>query len=284
MATPSFKQMAKDRTIRRADARKIRYEDLHVEPGFNLRRALHLLPQDEREAAEANDESLFQHIMRAGPLPPLEVRPREAGGVWIVEGHRRHQQIGRAIEAGAPLQDKNGEVLIDIVPFEGNDEDRLYRVFTSQNNRKLLPLEFADGYKRARGFGHTFERMAESSGQTVEFVKRMLKIGDSNNDVQRLVLAGKVSPTIAAQVASQHGENAGQVLAVELEKAQAAGKTKVTAGTMRKRLPAKLVDEMVEALEDLVDDFGYTSYISDDEKEADARIVKVRALLAKAKG
>lgn len=47
-------------------------------------------------------------------------------------------------------------------------------------------------------------------------------MGDANTDVQNLVAAGHVSATTAAQV-----------LGAELEKAQASGKKKVTAGTMK---------------------------------------------------
>lgn len=37
MAAKSFKQMIKDGDLKRADAMKARLEDLHEEPGFNLR-------------------------------------------------------------------------------------------------------------------------------------------------------------------------------------------------------------------------------------------------------
>jgi hypothetical protein len=33
----TFKRMIGDKTIKRADAMKIRLEDIHEEPGFNLR-------------------------------------------------------------------------------------------------------------------------------------------------------------------------------------------------------------------------------------------------------
>ncbi|MCS7530757.1 hypothetical protein N0609_30970 [Pseudomonas aeruginosa] len=37
MGAKSFKQMIKDGDLKRADAMKARLEDLHEEPGFNLR-------------------------------------------------------------------------------------------------------------------------------------------------------------------------------------------------------------------------------------------------------
>jgi len=51
--------------------------------------------------------------------------------------------------------------------------------------------------------------------------------------VQNLVAAGHVSATTAAQVVREHGDGAGKVLGAELEKAQASGKKRVTAGSMK---------------------------------------------------
>lgn len=75
----SFKQMAKDGTIKRPDGRMtMRIDDIHVEEGFNKR--------IESEQTKDDDERLFQHLMKGRPVPPLEVRVRDEGGVWIVEG------------------------------------------------------------------------------------------------------------------------------------------------------------------------------------------------------
>ncbi|WP_331693899.1 ParB/Srx family N-terminal domain-containing protein [Pandoraea sputorum] len=93
-AVLSFKQKINDKEIRRADAMKIRYEDIHVEPGFNLRASLDLLEGEALEAAKEDDESLFLHIMAGGQYPALEVRPRAEGGVWLVDGHRRQPRSG----------------------------------------------------------------------------------------------------------------------------------------------------------------------------------------------
>lgn len=51
--------------------------------------------------------------------------------------------------------------------------------------------------------------------------------------MQSLVAAGHVSATTDAQVVREHGDGAGKVLGAELEKAQAKGNKKVTAGTMK---------------------------------------------------
>lgn len=229
--TKSFKQMIKDGDVRRADAMRVKLEDLYEEPGFNLR--------IESDALEASIELLAEFIANGGQIPPLEVRPRSAGGVWIVDGHRRRRAMLKLDKAGrlprTPNRD-NPEVLeawVPVVAFEGSDADRVARIISSQENEKLSPLELAEGYKRLRAFGWMPEQIAKKVGKTRQHVEQVLTVGNANTDVQNLVAAGHVSATTAAQVVREHGDGAGKVLGAELEKAQASGKKKVTAGTMK---------------------------------------------------
>lgn len=241
----SFKQMIQGGEIKRADAMKIQYADLHIEPNFNLRDAIENLSAEERQAAEAEDESLFQHIVSGGQIPALEVRPREDGGVWVVDGHRRHAQIGRAIAAGTPIE------WVNIVPFTGNDADRTARIITSQDNRKLRPIELARGVKRLFGFGLTPNEVAAKIGKSVQRVNQLLELANANTDVQKMVAAGGVSAAVATQVVREHGDNAGKVLAEAAERAKADGKTKVTPKTLAadkpKALPVKVAQELETA-------------------------------------
>ncbi|WP_434728592.1 ParB/RepB/Spo0J family partition protein [Pseudomonas soli] len=229
--TKSFKQMIKDGDVRRADAMKVKLEDLHEEPGFNLR--------TEGDALEASIDALAEFIAGGGQIPPLEVRPRAEGGVWVVDGHRRRRSLLKLDNAGrlprTPSKDPNQppEAWIAVTAFEGNDADRVARIITSQENEKLSPLELAEGYKRLRAFGWTPEQIAKKVSKTRQHVEQVLTVGNANTDVQNLVAAGQVSATTAAQVVREHGDGAGKVLGAELEKAQAKGKKKVTAGTMK---------------------------------------------------
>ncbi len=250
---PSFKQKINDKEIRRADAMKIRYEDIHVEPGFNLRASLDLLEGDALEQAKEDDESLFRHIMAGGQYPALEVRPRAEGGVWLVDGHRRHAAIGRADAAGAPLRDKAGELMVRIEAFAGNDADRTLRILSSARGRHLHPLEQAFGYQRLSRFGWDNARIAESNRVSSQWVGKMLVLAGANSDVHRLVFGGKASASVAADAVRQHGERAGAFLSGELEKASADGKKKVTAGSIKgKAYPRKVVSAYVERVSSFV--------------------------------
>lgn len=227
----SFKQMIKDGDVRRADAMRVKLEDLHEEPGFNLR--------IEGEALEASIELLAEFIANGGQIPPLEVRTRAEGGVWIVDGHRRRRAMLKLDKAGrlprTPNKDNPNilEAWVPVIAFEGSDADRVARIISSQENEKLSPLELAEGYKRLRAFGWSPEQIAKKVGKTRQHVEQVLTVGNANTDVQNLVAAGHVSATTAAQVVREHGDGAGKVLGAELEKAQASGKKKVTAGSMK---------------------------------------------------
>jgi len=227
----SFKQMIKDGEVRRADAMKVQLEDLHEEPGFNLR--------TEGEALEASISSLAEFVAAGGQIPPLEVRPRAEGGVWLVDGHRRRRALLKLDAEGRLPRTPNKERIevleawVPVIAFEGSDADRVARIITSQENEKLSPLELAEGYKRLRVFGWSVEQIAVKVGKTRQHVEQVLTIGNANTDVHNLVAAGHVSATTAAQVVREHGDGAGKVLGAELEKAQASGKKRVTAGSMK---------------------------------------------------
>lgn len=249
-APVSFRQKILSKEIKRAHAMQVRYEDLHIEPDFNLRTPIELLEGEEREAAEEDDKALFEHIMASGKVPPLEVRPRPGVGVWIVDGHRRHEQIGRAIAAGAPLQDEDGIVWIDVVAFVGNDADRTARVISSAKGRHLRPLEVAFGYAKLSGFRWENERIARLDNVSPQWVAKMLTLAHANSDVHALVRSGAVKASTAIDAITKHGEGAGDFLTGKLDQAKAAGKTRVTASAIHGRaLPRKVVSPLISSVD-----------------------------------
>lgn len=242
MTSPaSFKTMIKDGTIKRADAMKVRYEDIHVEEGFNLR--------DHDDEFEQGIADLTAYILAGGYVPPLEVRPRPEGdGVIIVDGHRRHIAIGRAIEQGVPIE------YVSVVAFAGNDADRTARIMTSQEGMKLRPLEVAAGYKRLAAFGLSPDDIAGKVNKTRQHVEQLLILAHANSDVHALVKSGAVSASVAIEAVRKHGEGAGAYLAAKYGEAQAAGKARVTAQTVKgKALPRALAEKLESAITEAVE-------------------------------
>lgn len=243
----SFKQMIKTGEVRRADAMKIRIEDLYEEPGFNLRIAG--LVGDSGKTFEEEVEDLANYIAAGGQVPPLEVRPREEGGAWIVDGHKRSRAFRKLDKDGQiPRDPKTGELLISVVPFVGNDADRTARIITSQEGRKLMPIELAIGYKRLAAFGWTADQIGKKVGKTRQHVDQMLLLSNANADVQQLVAAGSIAAATAVEMVRTHGEQAGAVIAAGLKQAQAAGKTKVTAKTLKPKREKVVTFDLVAHL------------------------------------
>jgi ParB/RepB/Spo0J family partition protein len=226
----TFKQMIQDGTIKRADAMKVRIADIHEEPGFNLRR--------EGEDLQSSIDALTDYIVGGGMLPPIEVRPRDAGGVWIVDGHRRRRAYLQAIARGIPVE------WIEVRAFVGNDVDRVARIMTSAEGRELSALETAAGYKRLTAFGLSPEDIGAKVNKTRQHVDQLLILANANADVQQMVAEGTVSATLAIDVVRKHGDGAGEFL-----RGKGADKAKVTAGAIKpKALPRDVVDDMEQRI------------------------------------
>ncbi|MDH2053374.1 ParB/RepB/Spo0J family partition protein [Achromobacter marplatensis] len=239
MSTPpaSFKTMILDKTIKRADAMKIEYSRIHVVPDFNLREL------DDQYEAEIQD--LLAHILAGGLLPPLEVVAMADGsGVELVDGHRRYDAMGRAIAQGFPIN------WVSIVAFQGNKIDRMARVYTSNKNSQLRPLEAARGFKRFRGAGLDSAEIAAIVHFSRTHVENYLVLADAERDVQELVRSCQVAADVAIEAVRKLGAKAGEFLFGKVGQAKAAGKTKVTASTIHGRaLPRKVVTPLISGVD-----------------------------------
>lgn len=199
----SFKQMIQSGDIKRADAMKARLDDIHEEDGFNLR-------EQDADFVEGISE-LTAYIVGGGVIPPLEVRPREEGGVWVVDGHRRRRALLAARKAGCPIE------WVEIRAFTGNDADRVARIITSQEGRKLKPLEIARGYKRLKNMGLDVKDIAVMVNKTRQHIEQSLKLAEANTDVQQMVATGKVAAAVAVKAVRKHGDKAGETLSKALK-------------------------------------------------------------------
>ena len=236
-APASFKTMILDKTIKRADAMKIEYSRIHVVPDFNLREL------DDQYEAEIQD--LLAHILAGGLLPPLEVVAMADGsGVELVDGHRRFDAMGRAIAQGFPIN------WVSIVAFQGNKIDRMARVYTSNKNSQLRPLEAARGFKRFRGAGLDSAEIAAIVHFSRTHVENYLVLADAERDVQELVRSCQVAADVAIEAVRKLGAKAGEFLSGKVGQAKAAGKTKVTASTIHGRaLPRKVVSPLISGVD-----------------------------------
>lgn len=228
MSQPTFRSMRGDGTVKRGEANAIRLEDIHEEPGFNE------LGRDYDADFDQSVEELAAYLEAGGVVPPVEVRPRADGGVWLVDGHRRTRALRLMDTRGTlPRSPKDSQAWVDVVPFIGNDDERILRLDTSAQTKPLSPLGRARVYQALLARKWTVAEIARRTGKPVDTVRRALDLAAGNHDVHEMVKAGEVSPTIAAKAVREHGDAAGPVLAEQLTQAKASGKRKVTASVVK---------------------------------------------------
>lgn len=248
----SFKQLIKEGTISRGDLLRAQHADIQVEPGFNIC----LDPEEFERQAQA----LADFILAGNAIPPLLLRVASDGTLFIVDGHLRHRALAIAIERADRHEDyKLREKLsvVSFVPFTGNDVDRLAVVFTSREGRLLSELERAMGYKRFAALGLSSAEIAERVNRSRTHVDQLLLLANANADVHQMVKAGTVSAAVAVDVVRKHGEDAGKVLAGELDKAKGQGKRKVTAGTIKgKGISREQVNGLWDSVDAVLDEIG----------------------------
>ncbi|SSW82734.1 ParB/RepB/Spo0J family partition protein [Klebsiella pneumoniae] len=232
----SFKQMTKAGVIKRTDTGMfIALSDIHVREGFNKR-------EDDERTRQADDD-LFNYLMNGGSVPPLEVIARDEGGVWVVEGHRRRRCYARCAEAGKPVD------RIHIMPFNGNDVQRLARIMTSNNQLPLSDMEQAAVIQELHNaFNQTTSEIAKLVNKSVPTVEKLLLLSTANHDVQKEVKSGSVSVDVAVDRVKEFGEKAGEVLQKDKASAAAKGKKKVTRNVIAPEISVKKARRLVELI------------------------------------
>lgn len=264
----SFKQMIKNKTISRSDTGMfISLDDIHVKEGFNHR--------IEDEYTQAADDETYSYLMSGGTVPPLEVVPREEGGVWVVEGHRRLRCFKRCRDAGKPVN------RIHIMPFVGNDIERTARIMTSNNQLPLRPMEQAAVVRKLAAFNLTTAEIAKLVGKSAPTVEKLLTLSTANHDVQQIVKTGSVSLDVAVERVKEHGERAGEVLEKDVQKAQAEGRRKVTRRVIKPEISISKARRVVVLISQAeMSDEGIVTLAGADFAELAAIIDEHRALSA----
>jgi ParB-like chromosome segregation protein Spo0J len=188
---------------------------LEFEDGFNC-----------RPISREHVESLKQSFKAGVVWQPIVVRVAD-GHVFVVGGHHRTVALREMLAEGLEIES------IDVTQFRGSDADRIIHMLTSAQGLPVTPLQSGVQYRKLIAFGWDIKKICQHVGKTPAHVGEMIRLAESNSDVQRMVESNEVAAHTAVKAIRAHGQKAGAVLADELVKAKASGKTKVTAKTIR---------------------------------------------------
>ena len=210
---------------------------LHEEEGFNLR-------YYEDPKVVAHIEAFCESYMADRYVPPMMVRALADGRIVVIEGHCRRRGVQLAISRGAKIP------LVSVIPFRGNDAERVEVMLRSAQGLKLEPLDIARGYLRLRQMGLKPAEIAASQGKTQARVEQLLTLATARGEVHDLVRAGSVSADMAIEAVRAHGEQAAAILSQKLEVAKQEGRQRVTKSVVRGRSASrKTVDAVFARVE-----------------------------------
>ncbi|MGB8663892.1 MAG: chromosome partitioning protein ParB [Serratia inhibens] len=211
----SFKQMIKSGMIkRRDDGMYIQLKNIFIQDGFNSR--------EDDEYTRAGNEDTYQYMKNGGQVPAIEVVPRDEGGIWVREGHRRTLANRRLQSEGEPVD------WIHITPCKGNDVDQQARVMSSDRGLKLRFFEEANNVKKMLAFNLTPLEISVKTSRSISHINKLLRFIDASHEVQTLAKTEQISLDVIIDRLDSHGSKAADALKGDVEKAKLIGKTRVT--------------------------------------------------------
>ena len=219
--------------------------ELYVEPGYNVREI------DQEHVVEFRDAFIAGEF-----VPPLAVQVTEQG-IKIIDGHHRYYGAKMASEAGHEIP------RLECKDFSGSEADRIAFMVTSSQGKALSPLERAAAYQRLLNQGWTPAEIAKKVKRSPADVDQHLQLLECGDGLIAMVKAGEVAPTTAVALSREHGPKADAVAQAQMQKANAAGKTKLTRSAAIPQFSAtkarRLAELLVDAEFDL--DGGFDSLI-----------------------
>lgn len=190
-------------SIKKAEVLKIPLDQINVKPGFN--------PRASSKADTRNKILAIKDSYKAGRyVPPIECS-LENGTVYIVDGHGRFEAAVMAHEEMV-AEGGMGIASLVVVPFRGNDADRLVLTITANEGEKLIPIECAEVVKRLMNLGWDKAKIAETFSWSPDWVNKLIYMIKFPEKLKQMIFDGKISTDVATATFKKHGENAVEVL------------------------------------------------------------------------
>lgn len=234
--------------------------DLRVLEDFNVR--------VKNAAYWEHIESIAQSILENGWLPEHPIagflaKEGKRAFLYVTDGHCRIEAVHLANKRGAHIT----SLPVVLKDKSTGMDDLTVALVRSNSGKSLTPLELAIVCKRLIGFRWTPEKIAKKIGFTEEYVQQLLTVAGAPQAIRDAIEADRISVGLSKELIQKHGSEAPAVLAAAMERATAAGKTKVTA----KFLPSKLLMKaqvksapvMYTAIEKIKSDAGFAGLADD---------------------
>lgn len=146
-------------------------------------------------------QALAAGILASNGAPPMEVDLTADGAFIITDGFRRYHAITRLLGEGVrEYPDGSAVNMVEVLvnAKTTTELDRMVSIFTTQENKKLRPLEVAHGLLRIKEtYGFSHEKIGDLIGKSRQYVDQKIALATERAEIQQAVLDGKLTPTAA---------------------------------------------------------------------------------------
>lgn len=204
---------SKQITAKRNNTFLVAFEDLHMEPGYNIR---------DGEVDPESVDGFCASFMAGDYVPAIGVDITE-NGLRVNDGQHRYLGAQKAVSQG-----KTGLMLEVYDVTELPKAKRIARMVSANDGTPTSPIARANAYSRMKAEGMTNDQIAKEVKRSPSDVANFLALAACPDHLKEMVKAGNLSYVMAIELAKEHGENAPAVAEEALAAAKAAGKDKVT--------------------------------------------------------
>lgn len=204
---------SKQITAKRNNTFLVAFQDLYMEPGYNIR---------DGEIDQDSVDGFCASFMTGAYVPAIGVDITDTG-LRVNDGQHRYLGAQKAVSQGKT------DLMLEVYDVtELPQAERIGRMVKANDGTPTSPIARANAYARMKAEGMTNDQIAKEVHRSPSDVANFLALAACPEHLKEMVKAGQMSYVMAIELAKEHGEDAPSVAAEALEKAKAAGKEKVT--------------------------------------------------------
>lgn len=179
--------MSEVKNTKRTDIMLVDPRNIVVKDGFNVRSDM------------GDIQALSDSIVETGLQVPLKAKKVKGEDKYeLVDGHRRMAAIQLAIENGNDIQ------FVEVLPFKGNDEDRVFAmIITGIGQKPLNDVEQAEAIKRLINFGYKAEEIARKIAKSLPQVYNLISLANVSKKIKDSIIGGFISGSTVIQIIRQ---------------------------------------------------------------------------------
>lgn len=237
----NVKQAMRDAKATSRDLWSVEVSALRILTDFNVR--IHDAAWETHIRALANSMKV-EGFYQDKPMAGYVAKEGDEQVIYITDGHCRYNAVRLANSEGAEI-----ERVPVVVSAQGTSlEDLTVALFKSNSGKPLSPFEIGIVCKRLSLFGWNIDQISTRLDMTEFYVDGLLRLVAAPKPIREMVQNGQVSASVAIQVLRAKGNKAFDYLQSALNKAQGAGKERVTAKHLPEHAFQKSVKKAAPAL------------------------------------